>query len=269
MADVDEPLLSLSELVQQTGVPASTVHHYLRLGLIPPARRLASNRFAYETRHVTTLALVRVLRERGLGLDEIAASLPSLLDSPDQLAAVTAEDPGPETDVANRLVEAAIAAFQTHSYADVAVSDVAEAAGVAKGSVYRHFSSKEELFTAAIERLLSRATADFADAVERLGGAAGVARVPEKTAEVFAGLVAGAMPMLLELGTRAAKGHVPSERLARRVLRTLAEAAGGPIVGDSGDDPVQAGLAVIQTAFSLVLQWAVGPGWPPDLNAGS
>jgi hypothetical protein len=41
------------------------------------------------------------------------------------------------------------------------------------------------------------------------------------------------------------------------VLRTLAEAAGRPL----SDDPVPAGLEVIETAFATVLQWAVGPDW--------
>ena len=48
---------------------------------------------------------------------------------------------------------------------------------------------------------------------------------------VFGHLVAGVLPMLLELGARAAKGHEPSADLARRVLRTLAEAGGRPFTG--------------------------------------
>jgi AcrR family transcriptional regulator len=149
------------------------------------------------------------------------------------------------------------------------MSEVAEIAGVAKGSVYRHFASKEDLFTAAIEGVLARTATEFAETVERLGGAAGVASVPERTAEEFAALAAGSMPMLLELGTRAAKGHIPSEVLARRVLRTLAEAIGLPLITgvDDGTQAVTAGLAVIQTAFSVMLTWAVGPDWPPDTVA--
>ena len=61
----------------------------------------------------------------------------------------------------------------------------------------------------------------------------------------------------MELGARAARGDFPSQILAARVLRTLAEAAGRPL----SDDPVPAGLEVIETAFATVLQWAVGPDW--------
>ena len=263
----DDALLSLSDLVEATGVPASTIHHYLKCELIPPPTRSALNRFGYDERHVTSLRLIRGLRERrGLGLDEIAAQLPALLERPDVLAALAREEVDGEADVAGRIVEAAIGSFQTHSYGEVTMAEVAELAGVAKGSVYRHFASKEALFTAAIEQVLARTATEFAATVERLGGAAGVASVPERTAEEFAALAAGAMPMLLELGTRAAKGHVPSEVLSRRVLRTLAEAIGRPLLtgGEDDRDAVTAGLAVIQTAFSVMLTWAVGPDWPPD-----
>ena len=257
--------LSLSELVMRTGVPPSTIHHYRRAALIPPPTRSALNRFGYDERHVTTLRLIRILRERkGLSLDEIAQELPGLLARPDVMADLDEVDPDDESDVACRLTDAAIQAFQTRSFGEVTISDIAESAGVAKGSVYRHFASKEDLFTAAIERVLARTATEFAGTVSRLGGTAGVAKVPEAAAAEFAGVVALAMPMLLELGTRAAKGNKASELLARRVLRTLAEATGRPLVSGTDDDPIPAGLAVIQTAFSVMLGWAVGTDWPPD-----
>ncbi len=262
--------LSLSELVEATGVPASTVHHYLRAELVPPPIRLSANRFAYDQRHVTALRLVRVLRDRrGLGLDEIAEQLPALLADDGTLAQLAEADPDPETDTRERIVAAGIEAFSTRTFGEVTVSDVAERAGVGKGSFYRHFTGKEDLFVAGIEAVLVRTADGFADAVRRIGGAEGVADQPERTAVEFATLVADAMPMLLEVGARAAKGHQPSEALARRVLRTLAEATGRPLLTASSDaDPVGAGLGVIQQAFTLMLTWAVGTEWPPDERLG-
>src|SRR5436190_21653292 len=47
--DVPDPeRFPVGELVARTGVPAATVHHYLKLGLLPPAHRAARNRFLYE-----------------------------------------------------------------------------------------------------------------------------------------------------------------------------------------------------------------------------
>jgi AcrR family transcriptional regulator len=137
---------------------------------------------------------------------------------------------------------------------------------MAKGNVYRYFDSKEDLLTAAIETLLVDTTARFESALDSLGGVAGLQGDPEKAAIVLGYLVAGVLPMLLELGARAAKGHEPSAELARKVLRTLAETAGRPSVTPDADrdEAIRAGLLVIESAFSTVLSWSIGTDWPPD-----
>src|SRR5204862_7634587 len=71
---------SIGELVARSGVPGATIHHYLRLGLLPSARRTAPNRFLYDERHAQALRLIRVLRERrGPPLPLIRRLLPNLL----------------------------------------------------------------------------------------------------------------------------------------------------------------------------------------------
>jgi AcrR family transcriptional regulator len=228
--------LTLSELIARTGVPASSIHHYRRKGLIPPPERIASNRFAYDERHVAALQEIRA---------RSAASTPEYRD---------------------RIVAAAIEAFKTRSYSEVTVSDIAEATHMAKGNVYRYFHSKEDLLTAAIETLLAETDSRFHAAVDSLGGPEGLRDDPEKTILMFGYLVADVLPMLLELGARAAKGHEPSADLARKVLRTLAETAGRPFTGPEVpvDDAINAGLKLIEDAFAIVLTWSVGPDWPPD-----
>jgi len=208
---------------------------------------------------VRALRLIRDLREgRGLSLEQIKAVLPGLMDGDgigEQDLPRLGEFSG---DAQRRLIDAAFRLFsEPKGYASVTVSEIAAAAGVAKGSVYRYFSSKEALFTAVVETLCQETADGFATAVAELGGPEGLAADPGKTALVFARLIARAMPILLELGARAARGDLPSQLLAARVLRTLAEAAGRPL----SDNPVPAGLEVIETAFATVLQWAVGPDW--------
>jgi AcrR family transcriptional regulator len=259
-----EDHLTLSQLVKASGVPASTIHHYRREGLIPAPNRIAANRFCYHEEHVRALALIRLLRERrGMSLEQIAAVLPEMLA--DAEGAPREELEGELVDMGaearERVIEAAIDHFSTQPYAEVTMSDVAAAAGVAKGSLYRHFTSKEQLFEAVVNELVGDTASRFAAAVRGLGGSSGLADQPDEAAAVFAGLVARAMPILLELGARAAKGHDASEVMARQTLRTLAEAAGRPL---SETDPIGAGLGVIERAFATVLTWAVGTDWPPD-----
>jgi AcrR family transcriptional regulator len=63
--------------------------------------------------------------------------------------------------------------FAAHPYADVLMEDVAEAAGISRALLYRHFPSKQALFAAvyqqAAERLLTETRLDPADSlVEQL-----------------------------------------------------------------------------------------------------
>jgi AcrR family transcriptional regulator len=60
----------------------------------------------------------------------------------------TANDRG---DKRPRLVDAACAVFAEKGYASTRVADIAERAGVGKGTVYEYFSSKEELLFAVFE----------------------------------------------------------------------------------------------------------------------
>lgn len=233
--------MTLSEVVERTGVPASSIHHYRRTGQIPQPARQSGNRFLYDQSHVDALLRIR---------------------------SSAAEHP----DIRARIVAAALEAFKTRSYAEVSVADIAEAAHMAKGNVYRYFDSKEALLTAAIEALLDDAKEKFHTALDPLGGPAALSDDPQKVAMVLGYVVADVLPMLLELGARAAKGHEPSADLARKVLRTLARTAGGPFLAEqpragavpSGDAAMQEGLRVIEAAFATVMTWAVGPDWPPD-----
>lgn len=77
----------ISELIERTGVGATTIHYYVRLGLLHPPRRTSSNRFEYDDVHVRSLKLIRALRERGKpSLAVINVALPELLALPDDRA---------------------------------------------------------------------------------------------------------------------------------------------------------------------------------------
>jgi AcrR family transcriptional regulator len=250
--------MTLHQLVTLSGVPASTVHHYRRLGLLPELQATANGHFGYNDHHLRALQLIREQREHSVPLSQLKATLPALMEGKQPTGLGPAGSPGQPHD---RLIEAAFRLFsEPRGYYSVTVAEIAAAAGIAKGSVYRHFPSKEALFTAVVENLCQDTAHRFADAVADLGGPEGLANDPAKTAVVFGRLIARAMPILLELGARAARGDLASQTLAARVLRILAEAVGRPL----SEDAIPAGLRVIETAFATVLQWAVGDWSQPQ-----
>jgi len=64
-----------------------------------------------------------------------------------------------------RLVEAACAVFAEKGYASTRVAEIAERAGVGKGTVYEYFSSKEELLFAVFESINADISSRMNDAL--------------------------------------------------------------------------------------------------------
>ena len=76
--------------------------------------------------------------------------------------AATVKTPG---DKRLRLVEAACAVFAEKGYASTRVAEIAERAGVGKGTVYEYFSSKEELLFAVFETINADISSRMNDAL--------------------------------------------------------------------------------------------------------
>ena len=55
----------------------------------------------------------------------------------------------------NNILDAARRLFIEKQYADVTLKEITEAAGVTKGALYHHFSTKEELYSQMIQRCLA------------------------------------------------------------------------------------------------------------------
>lgn len=150
---------TISVLSERSGTSIPTIHHYRRLDLLPEPTLVACNRFLYDERHVQALTVIRLLREeQQLPLETIRVLLPGLMAlahdesvKPDVLAETIAahleevRDSMPEA----RLVAAARREFALHGFAGANVEEICAAAGVAKGSFYRYFDSKDDIFVAA------------------------------------------------------------------------------------------------------------------------
>ena len=70
-------------------------------------------------------------------------------------------------DRAETILHGAAEAFARSGFADTSMEDVAAATGVTRLIVYRHFSSKEDLYRAVLERVSKRLTEEFVAGVER------------------------------------------------------------------------------------------------------
>jgi AcrR family transcriptional regulator len=248
----------MSELVRRTGVPPATVRYYVSVGVVPPPRRVARNRFLYDERHVESVRLVRLLRERRqMPLDAIARVLPELFEASsgevfrpemwDQLVEAHTRSVA-RTSPAARLLEAGRLAFNRQGYADVRVEDVCEAARVAKGSFYRHFASKEELFFAA-----SVEAADQA-AREMEAGAGDEPLLVDEAVERLAVALQPNLALLLDLLAMAAQRRPGHGRVLRQVFTNLYRAVRSQI---SLAAPASAAEEVLERALLVSLRRVV------------
>ncbi len=253
-ASAQTEAFGLGELASRSGVPIPTIHHYRRLGLLPAPRQLSPNRFAYDERHVSALAAIRALRAHQVPLETIRGVLPALL-----------EDAAPELDEAGwerlaaaqgivdpcvaRLLQAAREAFARHGYDGVSVGEICDAAGIAKGSFYRYFDSKEAIFVAA-----ARSTVDaVGEALERGGRRLSES---EATGELQS-LLAPLAPLLLEAATRELRDEPRSSGIVASVARDL-ETRLGPRLRAPGSRAIPAARKVVETVILGLVRPALG-----------
>ncbi len=243
---------SMAELVDRTGVPASTIHHYVRLGLLPPPQRMGPKRFLYGCEHVDSLRVIRDLRQRQrLSLARIADVLPEILANPEPGGAGVGDAQAPG--VAERILDVAIEAFGLHSYSEVSIADLCSGADVAKGTFYRHFDSKGEVFVRAAERVVQQALASLRSGVGDLS------QPPDMhaAAELVAGALRPGLPVLLELAKRAMQFEPEYVAEARDTFGKLAAETGEILMpGEAGSHA--AGGMVILDAVVTVFRSLVG-----------
>lgn len=71
-----------------------------------------------------------------------------------------------------RILRAAVALFSDRGFADTRIEDIAERAGVAKGTVLLHFAGKEALLACVVDAMLQAAIARITAAATMPGGPA-------------------------------------------------------------------------------------------------
>jgi AcrR family transcriptional regulator len=243
--------MTIADLVAETGVPRATIHSYLRLGLLPRPKRLSPARFAYDDRHVQALRLIRSLRERRqVSLSTIRRVLPELLQLepteaflPVMWDRVLAPHPSARKRQPDaRLLEAAKDAFARRGYGEVNVDELCRAARIAKGSFYRHYRSKEELFLAVAESSAQEVAEGFRFAL--------AADDPPERA--LARVMEPRLPIFLDLFGRSLQ-RKPGYGPALRALLSGLAARIGEMTDPGAPDAGGRGLAVLGGAVALVL----------------
>jgi AcrR family transcriptional regulator len=185
--------MKMSQLSAASDLTVSTIKFYMSQGLLPRPKKSKPNVAFYDEAFLKRLMVIKKMRGEGLSVNSIKSILDKYpfekvaewekfkkqartkdareLEEEERLATLSGEER--RTDA---ILDAAYDVFSTKGYQNATVDDIAQQAGVSKGTCYQYFTGKEEIFVATMERTLDvlLAEADAAagnetDALARLG----------------------------------------------------------------------------------------------------
>jgi AcrR family transcriptional regulator/predicted DNA-binding transcriptional regulator AlpA len=261
-------LMKMKQLSQASGLPVSTIKFYLSKGLLPEPKKVKPNVVYYDETFLSRLQIIKAMREEGLSVKSIRAVLDrygfdkveewkefrsrarskdvDAMEKEERLAVLSEEERRRE-----EILQAAFEVFSAQGYHNTTMDDIAEKAGVSKGTCYQYFEGKEEIFVATVERsvenLLEEADAASSgarDAAVRLGikGLTFMAKYRDVQL-MFMGLVSESLSgnrRLREKGEEAFSRL--AEYLARDIARGIEEGVFRPV------DPLTVAYALIGIA---------------------
>lgn len=170
-------LMKMSQLAGASGLTVSTIKFYISQGLLPRPKKAKPNVAYYDEAFLKRLLIIKKMRSEGLSISSIRSILDKYtfekvsdweafkkeargkvsheLEEEERLATLSDEQRRTEA-----ILEAAFDVFSMKGYHGATVDDIAQQAGVSKGTCYQYFSGKEEIFIATIDRSLDRLFAE-------------------------------------------------------------------------------------------------------------
>jgi AcrR family transcriptional regulator/predicted DNA-binding transcriptional regulator AlpA len=159
----DRPL-RISDLEKITGVGRSTIHYYLREGLLSSPRRTGKTMAYYDHSHVQQLKEIKRLQEDGYPISFIRDMVSGDMGESDSAGG------GAETQKSDRrqqIMDKAVEIFARKGYHQTNVTEIAKAVGVGHSTFYIYFPSKMALFMECVDEVFQ---AMFADVWEEIKG---------------------------------------------------------------------------------------------------
>ncbi len=165
-------LLRIGELSRRTGISTSAINYYVREGLLPPPLKTAPNMAYYDPGYVDMVNSIKILqKEKGLSLNEIK----ELLEQgqvpwpegfpPEDFSGASGIAVGSRRALDRRkhIMGVAARVFAEKGYYATTIADLAQAAGIAKGTIYWYFNNKRTIMLAILEEMSREITGTFGE----------------------------------------------------------------------------------------------------------
>ena len=144
---------AIAALERETGVSRSTIHFYVRQGLLPAPQKTDAGRSLYGHDHVTLLARIGELKRAGRSLAEIRATLSPELEKAEENGRDLARL---ESDRIRRtILRVATEEFAANGYEKTHVATIIKKLGITHQVFYGHFPSKLELLVESFRAFIT------------------------------------------------------------------------------------------------------------------
>ncbi len=159
--------MTIAELEQKTGLQRSTIHHYIRCGLLHEPYRTSQTMAYYDESHLQKLQMIRKVKEEFLKtanttrvpLDYIKNRIdedyhepkPQPMNRPSYESKSTAR----KTKKREEIIEIAMSLYSKKGFYRTNIRDITKKAGISSPTFYHYFPDKRELFMAVIDHVIN------------------------------------------------------------------------------------------------------------------
>ncbi|MFH1134683.1 MAG: TetR family transcriptional regulator [Pseudomonadota bacterium] len=155
--------MRISELVERSGVPRTTIHFYLRRGLLHPPFKSGRTMAYYDDSHLRRLGELKKLKAGGrVPLEFLRKQLqhreegqeePPRRRAPEWDVRATANTNKAKDKKRREIIRAGIDCFSRKGYHETKVQDITRSLGISTGTFYTYFRNKRDLFVEAIDEI--------------------------------------------------------------------------------------------------------------------
>lgn len=163
--------MKIGELEKKSGVPRTTIHYYLRQGLLHPAVKTGRTMAHYDESHLRRIKEIQSLKKDARAimslLREQAAPDTIMKESVKVYGAGKSATTTKEKELKRKeIIRKAVEVFSSKGYHHTKIIDITQVLNISTGTFYLYFNNKREVFIEAIDDVFRNIVAEAETAIK-------------------------------------------------------------------------------------------------------
>lgn len=164
----EKRLMKMNDLVRLSGAPRTTIHFYLRIGLLHPPHKTGRTMAYYDETHLESLKEIQKMKmDYRLPTAFIKRQLEESGKSPKHPKDKEKAPRDPKLKRKQEIIVAAIKLFSEKGYLRTNIRDITDALGISSGAFYIYFPNKQDLFIEVVDDVIRSIIGEIADAIRK------------------------------------------------------------------------------------------------------